>query len=335
MLTSCQDEKGGLGSGYVHTPCVRDFVNNQASLNDTVVNACERVVGQSCRRKRTLHYTQSRIASRAIHGKTPHPSGGSHPAGSPALPIARSEPRARDHCCKTERIRNIVGGVIAPLLANIFLHYVLDVWFEQEVKPRLKGHAYLIRYADDFVIGFANERDARRVLEVLPKRMAKYGLTLHPDKTRLVPFQRPSAQPPRGSSGGPGPQPGTFDLLGFCHYWGRSWRGYWVVKRKTMPSRFGRALRKIAQWCRASRHQPIPEQHRILSLKVLGHYGYFGITGNFEALHRFRDAVRRVWRRWLSRRSGDYGAMAWTHFAAVWQCYPLPPARVVHSEYRL
>src|ERR1700730_18511679 len=131
------------------------------------------------------------------------------------------------------------GGVISPLLANVFLHYVLDVWFEQEVKPRLKGHAYLIRYADDFVIGFANERDARRVLEVLPKRMAKYGLTLHPDKTRLVPFQRPSAQPPRGSSGGPGPQPGTFDLLGFCHYWGRSWRGNWVVKRKTMPSRFG------------------------------------------------------------------------------------------------
>jgi group II intron reverse transcriptase/maturase len=226
------------------------------------------------------------------------------------------------------------GGVISPLLANIFLHYVLDVWFETEVKPRLKGHAYLIRYADDFIIGFANERDARRVLEVLPKRMAKYGLTLHPDKTRLVPFQRPSAQPSRGSSGGPGPQPGTFDLLGFCHYWGRSWRGYWVVKRKTMPSRFGRALRKIAQWCRASRHQPIPEQHRILSLKMLGHYGYFGITGNFEALHRFRDAVRRVWRRWLSRRSGDYGAMAWTHFAAVWQCYPLPPARVVHSVYR-
>jgi hypothetical protein len=225
------------------------------------------------------------------------------------------------------------GGVISPLLANIFLHYVLDVWFEREVKPRLKGHAYLIRYADDFVIGFANEGDARRVLEVLPKRMARYGLTLHPDKTRLVPFQRPSVQPPRDSSG-PGVQPGTFDLLGFCHYWGRSWRGYWVVKRKTMPSRFGRALRQIAQWCRACRHLSIAEQHQALSRKLCGHYGYFGITGNFEALQRFRDAVCRLWRRWLSRRSGDYGTMAWDHYALVLQSYPLPPPRVVHSVYR-
>jgi group II intron reverse transcriptase/maturase len=225
------------------------------------------------------------------------------------------------------------GGVISPLLANIFLHYVLDVWFETEVKPRLRGHAFLIRYADDFVIGFANEADARRVLEVLPKRMARFGLTLHPDKTRLVPFQRPSAQPPRDASV-PGPQPGTFDLLGFRHYWGRSWRGNWVVKRKTMPSRFGRALRKIAVWCRNCRHLSIAEQHQALSLKLRGHYAYFGITGNFEALHRFRDAVRRLWRRWLSRRSGDYSTMAWGYFAALLQCYPLPPAQVVHSVYR-
>jgi group II intron reverse transcriptase/maturase len=225
------------------------------------------------------------------------------------------------------------GGVISPLLANIFLHYVLDVWFEQQVKPRLKGHAYLIRYADDFVIGFANERDARAVLEVLPKRMAKYGLALHPDKTRLVPFQRPRTQPPHGSSGSE-TRPGTFDLLGFCHYWGRSWKGLWVVKRKTMPSRFGRALRKIAQWCRACRHLSVAEQHQALSLKLCGHYGYFGITGNFEALHRFRDAVRRLWRRWLSRRSGDYRTMAWDYFAPVLQTYPLPLPRVVHSVYR-
>jgi len=225
------------------------------------------------------------------------------------------------------------GGVISPLLANIFLHYVLDVWFKREVKPRLKGHAYLIRYADDFVIGFANEGDARRVLEVLPKRMARYGLALHPDKTRLVPFQRPSAQPPRDASG-PGVQPGTFDLLGFCHYWGWSWRKKWVMMRKTMSSRFGRALRKIARWCRACRHLSIAEQHQALSLKLRGHYGYFGITGNFEALRRFRDAVCRLWRRWLSRRSGDYSTMAWDHFALVLQSYPLPPAWVVHSVYR-
>jgi RNA-directed DNA polymerase len=211
------------------------------------------------------------------------------------------------------------GGVISPLLANIFLHHVLDVWFETEVKPRLKGHSFLIRYADDFVIGFANEADARRVLEVLPKRMARFGLT--------------STPPPRDASG-PGTQPGTFDLLGFRHYWGRSWRGNWVVKRQTMPSRFGRALRKIALWCRVCRHLSIAEQHQALSLKLRGHYAYFGITGNYEALHRFRDAVRRLWRRWLSRRSGDYSTMAWDDFAAVLQSYPLPPAQVVHSVYR-
>jgi RNA-directed DNA polymerase len=225
------------------------------------------------------------------------------------------------------------GGVISPLLANIFLHYVLDVWFECEVKPRLQGHAYLIRYADDFVIGFANEGDARRVLEVLPKRMARYGLALHPDKTRLVPFQRPSAQPPHNASGS-GTPPGTFDLLGFRHYWGHSWKGFWVVKRKTMPSRFSRALRKIALWCRACRHLPVREQHQALNRKLGGHYGYFGMTGNFEALVRFRDAVRRLWRRWLSRRSGDYSSMAWDRFALVLQTYPLLPPRVVHSVYR-
>src|SRR5262249_27175689 len=110
------------------------------------------------------------------------------------------------------------GGVISPLLANIYLHYVLDVWFEQEVKPRLRGRAFLTRYADDFVIGFAHEEDARRVLDVLPKRFGKYGLTLHPEKTRLVAFRPPSA--PSGAGPGVPPPSGTFDLLGFTHYWG-------------------------------------------------------------------------------------------------------------------
>jgi group II intron reverse transcriptase/maturase len=152
------------------------------------------------------------------------------------------------------------GGVISPLLANVYLHYVLDVWFEEEVKPRLKGRAFLIRYADDFVIGFACEGDARRVLDVLPKRFGKYGLTIHPEKTRLVAF-RPPVGPDRE---GPGTaaQSGTFDLLGFTHYWGQSRKGNWVVKRQTAPSRFRRALRKVAQWFRLNRHTPVAEQHR-------------------------------------------------------------------------
>jgi hypothetical protein len=127
------------------------------------------------------------------------------------------------------------GGVISPLLANIFLHYVLDEWFEKEVRPRLKGEAFLIRYADDFVIGAAREDDAQRIMEVLPKRMSKYGLTVHPEKTRLVRFEPPQASD-SDTKGREPPAPRTFDFLGFTHYWGRSQRGAWVVKRKTAES---------------------------------------------------------------------------------------------------
>lgn len=160
------------------------------------------------------------------------------------------------------------GGVISPLLANIYLHYVLDVWFEEEVKPRLRGRAFLIRYADDFVMGFACEEDARRVLEVLPKRFGRFGLTLHPDKTRLVPFRRPPRPSPQQSSRNSvaQSQPGTFDLLGFTHYWGLSHRGSWVVKRKTARDRFSRALKKIGDWCRQHFHRPVAEQCRTLVL---------------------------------------------------------------------
>src|SRR6202011_391119 len=167
------------------------------------------------------------------------------------------------------------GGVISPLLANVYLHYVLDVWFAEVVQPRLKGRGFLVRYADDFVMGFTCEEDARRVLEVLPKRFGKHGLTLHPDKTRLVPFQRPPQQASATDSQ-EGSRPGSFDLLGFTHYWGRSLRGFWVVKRKTAQGRLSRALRTIAQWCRLHRHQPIAEQHHTLSQKLRGHFAYFG-----------------------------------------------------------
>jgi RNA-directed DNA polymerase len=224
------------------------------------------------------------------------------------------------------------GGVISPLLANVYLHYVLDVWFEQEVKPRLKGRAFLIRYADDFVMGFACESDARRVLEVLPKRFGKYGLTLHPDKTRLVPFQRPPHGQP-GTCGSGKAATGTFDLLGFTHYWGRSRRGFWVVKRKTAQSRLSRALKMIARWCRLNRHQPLEEQHRTLVQKLLGHYAYYGITGNARALQWFREGVVRIWRKWLVRRRRR-GFLSWDWFARLLQRFPLPLAAVVHSVYR-
>lgn len=223
------------------------------------------------------------------------------------------------------------GGVISPLLANIYLHYVLDVWFEQEVKPRLRGQAFLIRYADDFVMGFACEEDARRVLEVLPKRFGKYGLTLHPDKTRLVPFPRPTAT--TGDIHGTRTRPGTFDLLGFTHYWGRSRRGSWVVKRKTARDRFRRAVTKIADWCRKNLHEPLTDQCRALGQKIRGHCAYYGLTGNAPALQRFRLLVVRTWHKWLGRRHRK-GSLSWPAFLTLLQHFPLPRATVVHSVYR-
>jgi len=223
------------------------------------------------------------------------------------------------------------GGVISPLLANVYLHYVLDVWFEQEVQPRLKGRAFLIRYADDFVIGFTCEEDARRVLDVLPKRFGRYGLTIHPDKTRLLAFQPPDRSDRSDSSKGSGP--GTFDFLGFTHYWGRSRKGVWVVKRRTAPSRLRRALTTIAQWCRLNRHHPIAEQHQTLSQKLRGHFAYYGITGNSEGLRRFRDAVQRTWRNWLSRRTAGQ-SFSWDLFRRLLAHYRLPPALAVHSVCR-
>ena len=205
---------------------------------------------------------------------------------------------------------------------------MLDEWFEQVVKPHLEGRAFLIRYADDFVIGFEHEADARRVLEVLPKRFAKYGLTLHPDKTRLVPFVRPSGRPPSGTAG---PAAGTFDLLGFTHYWGRGWRGGWVIQRKTMTSRFSRAIRRIAQWCRFHRHQPVKDQHAMLSQKLRGHDAYYGITNNFRMLDRLRRVVERVWGKWLGCRGAR--PFSWERFGPLLARFPLPAARVVHSVY--
>jgi group II intron reverse transcriptase/maturase len=214
------------------------------------------------------------------------------------------------------------GGVISPLLANIYLHEVLDVWFEREVRPRLGGSAYLIRYADDVAIAFGQEVDARRVMTVLVKRFAKYGLTVHPEKTKLIDFRKP----------GNGRHPGSFDLLGFTHFWGRSRNGWWVVQRKTSRSRFGRALQRVAEWCRKNRHLPVREQHEVLVKKMDGHYNYFGITGNSRALGRFLHEVTRVWRMWLDRRSRR-GHMNWERFKLLSSRYPLPIPRIVHSVY--
>jgi len=215
------------------------------------------------------------------------------------------------------------------MLSNIFLHYVLDLWFEKEVKPRLRCGAYLIRYADDFVIGFRDHRDAQRVMDVVPKRFGKYGLTVHPTKTKLVPFRPPSSTARKVPHA---ERPGTFDLLGFTHYWARSLRGYWVVKLKTASDRFSRAVRSIDSWCRKHRHWSLPDQQQKLNEKLRGHYAYYGVTGNGTALSRFRWEVERRWRKWLNRRNRER-SLNWKIFVRLLQRYPLAPVRTSQSIY--
>lgn len=221
------------------------------------------------------------------------------------------------------------GGVISPLLANVYLHYVLDVWFHDIVLPRLRGRAFLIRFADDFVIGFTDESDARRVLDVLPKRFGKYGLTIHPEKTRMVPFQKPRGSQHRSDA----PRPGTFDFLGFTHYWARSRKGNWVVKRKTASNRLSRSLQALSRWCRRNRHLPVADQHRTLCQKLRGHFSYYGITGNSASLQAFRYEATRIWYKWLRRRNNRRPSWSW--FDRLLRRYPLPPAIAIHSVCRV
>jgi group II intron reverse transcriptase/maturase len=222
------------------------------------------------------------------------------------------------------------GGVISPMLSNIYLHEVLDSWFEKDVKPRLRSKAFLIRYADDAVLGFASEEDARRVMEVLPKRFARYGLTIHPEKTRMVKFVRPD-NINTGDHGGKRGE-NTFNFLGFTHYWGKSRKGTAVIRRSTEKSRFVRALKKIVEWCRTNRHNPVQEQHRTLNQKLQGHYAYYGITGNSRMVGCFHHKVRRLWRKWLQRRSRN-DSIPWDKFELLEKHYPLTPGRIVHSVY--
>ncbi len=221
------------------------------------------------------------------------------------------------------------GGVVSPLLANIYLHYVLDCWYLESVKPRMKGRTLLVRFADDFVLGFEYKEDAEKVYAVLFRRFEKYGLELHAQKTRLVAFGRPEDA---SADSGEGTPPGTFDFLGFTHYWGKTRKGAWVIRRRTSRKRLSRSLKAISQWCRENLHEPMRVQVEALGRKLKGHFGYYGITGNYEALVRYRDAVIGIWRKWLARR-GDPKGMSWERMSRVLQFWYLPAARIVHSAH--
>ncbi len=218
----------------------------------------------------------------------------------------------------------VQGSTLSPLLANVYLHHALDVWFEAEIKPYLKGRSILVRYCDDFVIGFETERDAHQVLSLLGQRMAEYGLELHPEKTRLVDFRRP----PRSQQGGKGP--GTFDFLGFTHFWQRSRRGKWNMVVKTSRARLRRAIRSVYDWCRRHRHQSVPAQHAALKRKLDGHFNYFAVRGNSAAIRKVAFHARRAWFKWLRRRS-QRSRLNWNRFNDLLRDFPLSAPSVSTS----
>jgi hypothetical protein len=218
------------------------------------------------------------------------------------------------------------GQPISPLLANIYLHHVLDKWFEDEVKPRLKGEAYEIRFADDAILCFQHKEDAERVLVVLPKRFEKYGLTLHPEKTRLIEFGRYAARNARKR----GKKPATFNFLGFTHICARSRQGKFTVHVKTMAKRFRRGLKVVGDWCKRHRHDPVSEQQKALNAKLRGHYQYYGRRTNYRAIQQFSLRVRRIWREWLSRRTRGK-QLTWERFAEILRQYPLLPPRITQA----
>jgi hypothetical protein len=219
------------------------------------------------------------------------------------------------------------GQVISPLLANIYLHYVLDEWFETVVKPRLKGEAYEARYADDFILCFQFREDAEKVMDVLTKRFAKYGLTLHPEKTRLIEFGRKAL----AKSEEPGERkPGTFDFLGFTHICKRSRKGKFTIHLRTMRKRLRRSLQKVTAWCQQHRHDPVAEQQEALNRKLRGHYAYYGRPTNHRSLWEFFRAVRRIWHSWLNRRTRG-NTLNWDEFEQLLQRHPLLRPRITRS----
>lgn len=212
------------------------------------------------------------------------------------------------------------GNIISPLLCNIYLHYVLDDWIERTIRPLMKGKIFLVRYADDFVIGLEYEQDARRLMEVLPKRMNKYGLTIHPEKTQLLKFI-PKAHGKYS----------TFDFLGFTHYWGRSYKGKWFVKKKTSRKKMQSITKDIRETCRENKHEKLKDQSKLLKQKLRGLYQYFGVRGNYISIYRMYDTVIRFWFKWLNRRSQRH-SYTWDGYWELLRYFELPKPKIIHKN---
>jgi group II intron reverse transcriptase/maturase len=211
------------------------------------------------------------------------------------------------------------GNIISPLLSNVYLHEVLDIWLE-EIRPMLKGEMFFVRYADDFIIGFEYKEDAERVYRTMTKRFEKYGLTIHPEKTRLINYS-----PEEKKEGN------TFDFLGFTHYWAKSKRGNWVIKRRTKKGKVNQIMKALYGYCKASRHFKFGEQWADLCMKIKGYYAYFAIPGNYKFLEQIRRKAIEFWFKWLNRRS-QYNSYTWEQFRKLLKVYPLPYPRIIHKN---
>ena len=221
----------------------------------------------------------------------------------------------------------VQGSTLSPLLGNVYLHYAFDLWFTEEVKPRLRGKAVLVRFADDAVFGFERQGDAERVRAVLEKRLARFGLSVNPEKTRLLDFRQPRRTQGRGKG------PSTFDFLGFTWYWRRTRQRGWNVTCKTRRARLSRAIRSVYDWCRRHRHLPVKEQHAALGRRIRGHFNYFGVSGNILSLKKLVRVARRAWWKWLNRRS-QRSRLTWERYADLLRDFPLPKPRIVVSIWR-
>ena len=231
----------------------------------------------------------------------------------------------------SSEIGTVQGGSISPLLANLYLHYVLDLWIEQWRNTKAKGEVMIVRYADDFVAGFQHRKEAEQLLEALRERLAQFGLKLHPEKTRLIEFGRFAVQDRKARGEG---KPETFNFLGFTHYCGVDERGKFTVVRKTMRQRMLKKLKAVRLELQRRRHQPIPEQGSYIQAVIRGHVNYYGVPLNSRAIQTFRYWVIRLWQKWLSRRSQkgyvNWGRMQryierWVPAAVI--CHPYPSAR--------
>jgi len=221
--------------------------------------------------------------------------------------------------------------VLSPILSNIFLHYVLDLWFEKKIKPRVKGACQLVRYADDYICMVQYVDDARYIEQAMRERFAKFGLELHPDKTRVIAFDVRAIE--RGKAGKHSVR--TFDFLGFIHFWGKSRKGHWTLHRKTSAKRFRRACKEMNEWLRQVRNTAkLKMWWPTLRSKLRGHYQYYGISGNSRAIERFHLVTKRLVFKWLNRRS-QKTSFTWEGFEAYLEHYPLPKPRIVLHLYTL